>query len=59
MIPDQIGGLYFVDVQGPLKVPSLEENVYKIGIIEAETRYVWMTMSKFKKQWLKDTIPWM
>ena len=63
--PDQVGGLCFADVQGPFEVPSLEENVYKIGIIEAITRYIWMTMAESKKvygmleQWLKDTIPWM
>ena len=64
-IPDQIGGLFFADVQGPFEVPSLEGSVYKIGIIEAKTRYLWMTMADSKKvdgmldQWLKDTIPWL
>ena len=33
-IPDQIGGLYFVDVQGPFEVESLEGSVYKVGIVE-------------------------
>ena len=62
-IPDQIGGLFFVDVQGPFEVESLE--VYKIGIIEAKTRFFRMTMASSKKvdgvldQWLKDNIPWM
>ena len=44
---------------------SLEGSVYKIGIIEAKTRFLWMTMAATKKvdgvldQWLMDTIPWM
>ena len=44
---------------------SLEGNVYKIGIVEAKSRYIWMTKAESKKvdgmleQWLKDTIPWM
>ena len=63
-IPDQIGGLFFADVQGPFEVPSLDGSVYKIGIIEAKTRFIWMTMADSKKvdgmleQWLKDTT-WM
>ena len=39
---------------------SLEGSVYKIGITEAKTRFLWMTMVSSKKvdglldQWLKD-----
>ena len=39
-IPDQIGGLFFADMQGPFEVSSLEGSVYKIGIIEAKTWYI-------------------
>ena len=44
---------------------SLEGRVYKIGIIEAKTRFLWMTLASTKKvdrvldQLLKDNIPWM
>ena len=48
IIPDQIGGLFFADVQGPFEVESLEGSVYKIGIIEAKTRFLWMTMAASK-----------
>ena len=64
-IPDQIRGLFFADIQGPFKVLSPEGSVYKIGIIEATTRYIWMTMTETKtvdgmlEQRLKDTILWM
>ena len=34
-IPDQVGGLFFADVQGPFEMESLEGSVYKIGNIEA------------------------
>ena len=45
-------------------MPSLEENVYKIEIIEAKIWYIWVIMAETKKvdgmleQWLKDTIPY-
>ena len=64
-ILDQIGGLFFSDVQGPFKVESLEGSVNKIATIEAKTRFLWMNVASSKKaggvleQWLKDTIPWM
>ena len=64
-IPDQIGGLFFADIQGPFEVPSLEGSVYNSGIVETKTRDLWMTIAESKKvdrmleQWLKDTIPWM
>ena len=48
-IPDQIGGLFFADVQGPFEVPSLEGSFYRIGIIETKPRYIWMTMDESKK----------
>ena len=44
---------------------SLEGSVYKIGIIEANTRFLWITMAASKKVdgvldlWLKDNIPGM
>ena len=62
-IPDQIGCLFFANVQGLFEVESLEGGVYEIGIIEAKTRFLWMTMAATKKlvgvldQWLKDNIP--
>ena len=43
---------------------SLEGSVYKIGIIEANTHFLWMTMDSSKEvdgvldQWLKYTISW-
>ena len=40
-IPNQIGGLFFADVQGPFEVESLEGSVYKKGIIETKTRFTW------------------
>ena len=43
-VPDQIGGLFFADVQEAFEVSSLDGNVYKIGIMEAKTRYIWMAM---------------
>ena len=46
IIPDQIGGLFLADVQGPFEVGSLEGCVYKIGIIEATTRFLWMPMAR-------------
>ena len=61
IIPDQIGGLFFADVQGHFEVESLEGSIYKIGIIEAKTRFLWTTMAATKKvdgvldPWLKDT----
>ena len=64
-IPELIRGLFFADVQGPFEVESLEGSVFKVGIIKAKTRFVWMTMASTKKldgildQWLKDVIPWM
>ena len=42
----------------------MDGSLYKIGIIEAKMRYIWMTIADCKKvdglleQWLKDTIPW-
>ena len=44
-IPDQIGGLFFADLQGPFEVESLGKSVNKIGIIVAKTRFLWMTMA--------------
>ena len=41
-IPDQIGGLFIADGQGPFEVESLEGIDYKIGIIEAKTRFLWV-----------------
>ena len=49
IIPDRIGGLFFADVQVPLEVESLEWGVYKIGIIEAKIRFLWMTLASSKK----------
>ena len=43
----------------------MEGSEYKIGIIKATTRFLWMTMASSKTvegvldQWLKDNIPWM
>ena len=60
MIPDQMGGLFFADVQGPFEVKLLEGSVNKIGIIEAKTLSLWMTLVSSTKvdvvldQWLKD-----
>ena len=65
IVPDQIGGLFFADVQGPFEVESLEGSVNKIGIIKAKTRFLWMTLAASEKadgaldQWVKDEIPWM
>ena len=39
-IPDQIGSLFFADVQSPLEVTPLEGSVYKIGTIEAKTQFL-------------------
>ena len=47
------------------EVESLEGSIYKICIIEAKTRFLWMTMAATEKvdgvldQWFKDTFPWM
>ena len=44
---------------------SLEGSVSKIGIIEAKTRFLWMTMASSKKvdgvldRWSNDNILWM
>ena len=46
--PDQIGGLFFADMQRPFEVESMEGSMYKIGIIEAKTRFLWMTMASPK-----------
>ena len=48
-IPDQIGCLFFADVQGPFEVESLEGSVYKIGINDAKARFLWMTAAAIKK----------
>ena len=48
-IPDQIGGLYFAYVRGPFEVESVEGSGHKIGVIEAKTRFLWMTMASSKK----------
>ena len=62
--PNRIGELFFADVHGPFEVESLEGSVYKIGVIEARTRFLWMAMDVTKKvdrvleQWLKDMIHW-
>ena len=42
---ETIGGLFFADMQGPFEVESVEGSLYKIGIIEAKTRSLWMTMA--------------
>ena len=52
-------------MQVSFEVEALEGSAYTIGIIEAKTRFLWMTMASSKKkdgvleQWLKDTIPCM
>ena len=57
--------LFFADVQSPFEVESLEGSVYKIGIIEAMTLSLWMTILSSQKvdgvldRRLKDSIPWM
>ena len=47
-IPGQIGGLVIADIQGPFEFPSLDGNVYEVGILETKPRYIWMTMAESK-----------
>ena len=38
-----------MDVPGRFEVPSLDGNVYTIGIVEAKPPNIWMTMAGIKK----------
>ena len=64
-IPDQIGCLFFATVHSPFEVESLKRSIYKIGIFDAMTRFLWTNKVSSNKvdgvleQWLKDTISWM